>query len=64
MARCEECGKIRYLSKNAAKRAAKRMRGRRGALNAYRCGEFWHLGHLPEAVKRGAIPRWDIRGSG
>lgn len=56
------CGKIRYLTKGAAKRQARRMKGRIGRLNAYRCpAGFWHLGHLPKAVIRGEISRAEIR---
>lgn len=37
---CPGCGKVRHLSRPAAKRSAK-MQGRR--MRAYRCGDFWHL---------------------
>lgn len=44
------CGKVRYLDKRAAKRAARAFRGpRRGTLRAYRCpGGFWHLTSHPQ----------------
>lgn len=41
--RCE-CGKVRWASRTDAKQFAKRHHpGDR--VRAYRCGEFWHLGH-------------------
>lgn len=36
------------------------MKGREGRLNTYRCGNFWHLGHLPTDVIRGDLTRADI----
>jgi hypothetical protein len=42
-----ECGKVRYLSRAAAKRGARRLNSvgkRRGKVRAYLCdGGFWHL---------------------
>jgi hypothetical protein len=57
---CPECGKLRFLTKAAAKRAASQLRHRDGRLNAYRCGEFWHIGHLPRAIARGLASRDDL----
>lgn len=54
--RCS-CGKLRFLTKAAAKKATRRIKSRSGRLHAYRCGEFWHVGHLPGGVKRGEVPR-------
>jgi hypothetical protein len=39
-ASCPADGKLRYLTRADAKRAA-RVKSRR--LRAYRCGQFWHL---------------------
>jgi hypothetical protein len=59
--RCPDCGKLRYLTRRHAKRIARRINARRGGrLNAYRCGDFWHIGHLPTAVRHGDIARDDI----
>jgi hypothetical protein len=58
--RCPECGKYRYLTKSEAKRAARRIKGRIGRLNAYRCGDFFHLGHLPGGVIQGRNTRNDL----
>jgi GH24 family phage-related lysozyme (muramidase) len=56
------CGKIRYLTKSHAKAAVRRMKGRVGRLNAYRCpAGFWHIGHLPKDVTKGRISREQIR---
>lgn len=48
---CPGCGKRkrRYLTRRAAKQFAKRT-ARGEHLSQYRCGDFWHNGHLPEAV--------------
>lgn len=59
---CPTCGKVRYLTKAAAKRAIARHEHRDGRLNAYRCGEFWHIGHLPRAIARGLATRDDLGG--
>lgn len=57
------CGKVRFASKGAAKRAIRRMRGRVGKVRAYRCSEngWWHIGHPPGALVRGEISRADVR---
>jgi hypothetical protein len=35
------------------------------ALNVYRCPSgYWHLGHLPSVVQRGALPRTIVRKGG
>lgn len=60
-ARCADCGKIRFLTRKAAKHAAKNLNRRRpGHLNAYQCGEFWHIGHLPAAVIAGNRTRAEL----
>lgn len=58
--RCPDCGKVRFLNRAGARTAAKQMRSRIGRLNAYKCGEFWHLGHLPADVVAGDFSRDDI----
>jgi hypothetical protein len=62
---CPTCGKVRYLTKATAKKHARRHVGRgiTTGLSAYRCGAFWHLGHLPTAVKTGDLDRHDLRSS-
>lgn len=59
-ATCPVCGKIAYLSRADARRAAKQLDavGRReGRIRPYRCGDSWHLGHLPKRVVDGEISR-------
>lgn len=52
------CGKQRYPSRRTAKAAA-RLRHPGDRLAAYRCGPFWHVGHLSETVTRGFLARDD-----
>lgn len=62
MSRCVGCGKYRFVSRSAAKRARRRMSNPHG-LNAYECPTepgWWHLGHLPAAVVRGERGRSDL----
>lgn len=61
--RCPTCGKVRYLTRKHARLVARRMKhrsGKDGRLNAYQCGNFWHLGHLPAVVISGESSRDDI----
>lgn len=61
---CPACGKLRFASRAAAKRGIRQMRGAGrggGHLNAYRCGEFWHIGNLPPSVAAGEESRADLR---
>lgn len=56
---CEVCGKRCYLTKQAARRArSRRFPGER--MSVYRCGDFYHLGHLPGRVIAGDKPRSEI----
>lgn len=58
---CPTCGKRRYITKAHAKEAARRIpRDGKPRLNAYRCGTFWHLGHLPDIVRHGEITRDEL----
>lgn len=50
------CGKLRYTSRKRA-RAAARVKHPGMHLAAYRCGPYWHLGHLPQAAKCGLRAR-------
>ena len=56
---CPDCGKKRWQSKADAKAMAKRTPGGH-ELSAYRCGNYWHLGHIPTVVKHGDATRADI----
>ncbi len=55
--RCSTCGKVCYPSRKAAKIAGRRLNMGSEPLSAYRCGDYWHLGHLPYEVRRGVIAR-------
>jgi hypothetical protein len=58
---CPVCGKVRYSSRARAKQAIRQIRSRVGGhMNAYRCGDFWHVGHTPTALIRGDITRDDL----
>lgn len=57
---CPDDGKSRYLDKAAAKRAIKRLPGKTARLNAYRCGDFWHIGRVPSQLAAGEISRDNI----
>jgi hypothetical protein len=54
---CQECDKRRFVTKADAKRTVRKLRL---PLNAYPCGAYWHLGNLPEGVKRGVVDRRDL----
>lgn len=56
---CPRCGKRQYPTRRAARKAARTIPSD-GHLNAYRCGRYWHLGHLPAAVIAGELSRADI----
>lgn len=57
---CPADGKSRYLTKAAAKRAIKRLPGKTSRLQAYACGDFWHVGRPPQSLVRGEISRDEI----
>ena len=54
--RCPTCGKWCYLTRKTARQAARRKHPGHH-LSAYRCGKFWHLGHLPDDITRGEVDR-------
>jgi hypothetical protein len=55
---CPSCGKQQFPTKAVAKARIRQWRGKRsGRLYAYRCGNYWHIGHMPAAVKFGAVER-------
>lgn len=51
MAECRFPSKHRYTSKRAARRGMVELyRNRKngtGRLHVYKCGDHWHVGHLP-----------------
>lgn len=54
---CVRCGKRNYFTKAEAKRAARGFESRSGKLRPYRCGDAWHLGHLPTRIRQGEVTR-------
>lgn len=52
---CPDCGKYRYPTRKAAKRAAQDLFPG-DPQRAYPCGEYWHHGHNPDWLKRGEEP--------
>lgn len=54
---CEECGKQCFPTRKAARGYMKRKRTDGEALSVYRCGEYFHFGHTPYMVARGAQQR-------
>lgn len=57
---CVVCGKRSYASKQAAKRAMKRLYPE-DRQSVYRCGDFYHFGHLPGVVRAGREARAVVR---
>jgi hypothetical protein len=63
---CPDCGKRCYASRKQARAAERDLRGRGhylDRLSPYRCGDWWHLGHLPRSVRDGIRSRDDLRGA-
>lgn len=59
---CEHCGKIRYDTRKQAKSVARQLS--RHDLAAYECDGYFHLGHLPDFVKNGAVTRDQLLSGG
>lgn len=57
---CTVCGKQTYASRQTAKRAMKRLYPE-DRQSVYRCGDFYHFGHLPRVVRAGRESRADVR---
>lgn len=53
---CGECGKLCWTNKKVAKQAAKRNHPEE-KMCVYRCGQWWHYGHLDYPVSRGIKAR-------
>jgi hypothetical protein len=59
---CPDCGKQRYETKRDAKAHSRRIKGRRsGRLHPYKCGGYWHFGHMPARVTAGDKTRNQIQ---
>ena len=53
---CPDCGKRQYVTRKAARQVARRghLRSSQG-LQAYRCGDYWHLGHISNIQRQRGI---------
>lgn len=57
MGTCGTCGKQRYANRKVARAERRRLYPGESTMQAYQCGDAWHIGHLtPEAVA-GLIPK-------
>lgn len=54
---CGLCGKYAYETRAKVKSRARLQAGQK--LNIYRCGDYWHMGHLPQSVRNGALSKTD-----
>ncbi|MGH9252131.1 MAG: hypothetical protein ACRD0W_21830 [Acidimicrobiales bacterium] len=53
-------GKRIYRSRKAARKAARLYRPRSDRMDAYPCGDHWHIGHLAADVVKGQVSRGDV----
>lgn len=53
---CPTCKKRRYFTRKEARQAARRYHPGEH-MSPYRCGNYWHIGHLPDDIKRLGIDR-------
>lgn len=61
---CSPCDKSIFLTRKAARKACKILKGGEATPAPFRCPHneaWWHAGHLPEAVRRGEIDRYRYR---
>jgi hypothetical protein len=54
--KCVTCGKLRFKSRKAAKKYVI-LRFPNDRMSVYRCGNYFHFGHTPRAVNKGAKAR-------
>ncbi|MGP4114622.1 hypothetical protein ACTWP5_27400 [Streptomyces sp. 4N509B] len=52
---CPICHKHQYRTRQDARRVGRSLYPGH-VLRAYRCGEYWHFGHIPQDVRRGERP--------
>lgn len=53
---CPTCGKRRYQTRKQARQAAKHNHPG-DHQTAYKCGNYWHHGHLPADILDGTVDR-------
>jgi hypothetical protein len=54
---CHRCGKVSYLSRAAARKGRRLPIYRGEHMSIYRCGDYYHLGHLSPDVIAGEVGR-------
>lgn len=59
---CDDCGKMRFESRKRAKEVIKSRHHNDSLMNAYRCGDYWHIGHQAPAIRRGDTSRRELYG--
>lgn len=59
---CPRCGKVCHRTRRAARRFARRWHGKHSGLRPYRCGHYFHLGHLADPIRHGETTRHDLYG--
>lgn len=52
--RCADCGKANYETRAKAKKGAKVFHPD-NPMRPYKCGQFWHIGHLSSSRRRGQL---------
>lgn len=57
---CAKCGKYAFNTRKDAKRFIRRHLPT-SKMSVYRCGDFYHIGHLAYVVRRGLSDRRDVR---
>lgn len=56
---CPTCGKRCFTTRADARKARKKLPNHKG-MTTYKCGAYWHTGHLPKNVMLGHVTRSDI----
>lgn len=56
------CGKRKFIDRRTARRVARIRAARYGRMDAYPCGDYWHVGHLLPAIVKGEATRGDTYG--
>jgi hypothetical protein len=58
VATCRSCGKLCFRTRKEAKTYQRRYL-RADHLNVYKCGDYFHLGHMPYLIARGVVSSRD-----
>jgi hypothetical protein len=60
---CDDCKKLTYMSRKEARLVAKNHRPHKQAYKCPHYDQFWHIGDLPEPIKRGFVTREEFFGA-